>query len=365
MTDKPTSLKDYWYPKEHGEQHPIVTQLKQNVTRPSLSTKIIETLPTLLLSLALVIILILIKSNFIRCCIIGTLITISLLQYLSKLFNKVYILDFSICELPEEFEVPRVHALGTLEKSLDEDSVSFVDRITQRSGLGDHCYFPKVNKMENPPKRNTNLSREETYTVMYDCCDKVFEKTGISPKDIDCVITNCSIFCPTPSMSAMVMNHYKMRQNCENYSLGGMGCSAGLIAVNCAKNFLQTHRNSTVLIFSTENITSTNYFGKDKSRLLTYTLFRTGGAAIILTNKLSLRSKCKYEMTHLVRMNRSLDDEAFNVIHHSEDNEGELGVFLGRNLVDEVSKTIAQNLDILLPQVLPLKEKLKMYKNTT
>jgi predicted naringenin-chalcone synthase len=41
------------------------------------------------------------------------------------------------------------------------------------------------------------------------------------------VITNSSLFNPTPSLSATIMNHFKMPHTTLNYNLGGMGCSAG------------------------------------------------------------------------------------------------------------------------------------------
>lgn len=56
---------------------------------------------------------------------------------------------------------------------------------------------------------------------------------------IDILIVNCSIFCPTPSLSAMVINHFKMRSNIVSYNLGGMGCSAGLLSISLAQELLQ------------------------------------------------------------------------------------------------------------------------------
>jgi len=52
-------------------------------------------------------------------------------------------------------------------------------------------------------------------------------------------VVNCSLFNPTPSLSAMIVNHFKMRSNTITYNLGGMGCSAGVIAVGLARELLQ------------------------------------------------------------------------------------------------------------------------------
>ena len=37
----------------------------------------------------------------------------------------------------------------------------------------------------------------------------------------------------------MIVNHFKMKSNIITYNLSGMGCSAGVIAVNLAKELLQ------------------------------------------------------------------------------------------------------------------------------
>lgn len=58
---------------------------------------------------------------------------------------------------------------------------------------------------------------------------------------IDILVVNCSLFNPTPSLSAMIIHHFKMRSNIVSYNLAGMGCSAGVIAINLAKEQLQVH----------------------------------------------------------------------------------------------------------------------------
>lgn len=107
-------------------------------------------------------------------------------------------------------------------------------------------------------------------------------------------MTNCSLFCPTPSLAAMIINHFKMRSNVEAFNLGeaaagwrqavqvlgahaaacamplllpslerhvdhstishrsrcsaastcagGMGCSAGILAVDLAQKLLRVSR---------------------------------------------------------------------------------------------------------------------------
>ena len=63
---------------------------------------------------------------------------------------------------------------------------------------------------------------------------------------VDILVVNCSLFNPTPSLSAMIINHFKMRSNIVSYNLAGMGCSAGVIAVNLAKELLQAGLHASV-----------------------------------------------------------------------------------------------------------------------
>ena len=56
---------------------------------------------------------------------------------------------------------------------------------------------------------------------------------------VDILIVNCSLFNPTPSLSAMIVNHFKMKSSVVSYNLSGMGCSAGVISISLAKELLQ------------------------------------------------------------------------------------------------------------------------------
>lgn len=56
---------------------------------------------------------------------------------------------------------------------------------------------------------------------------------------MDILINVCSCFSPTPSLASMIINHFKMRTDILSHNLAGMGCSAGVIAVDVAKHFLE------------------------------------------------------------------------------------------------------------------------------
>ncbi len=62
---------------------------------------------------------------------------------------------------------------------------------------------------------------------------------GMYSVQVDILIVNCSLFNPTPSLSAMIVNHFKMKSSVVSYNLSGMGCSAGVISISLAKELLQ------------------------------------------------------------------------------------------------------------------------------
>lgn len=76
-----------------------------------------------------------------------------------------------------------------------------------------------------PPAFDLVHARREFEVTCFSAVQELLNKTGVPPRQVGCVIVNSSLFNPTPSLSAAVMNHFKMSSSCMNYSLGGMGCS--------------------------------------------------------------------------------------------------------------------------------------------
>lgn len=109
-----------------------------------------------------------------------------------------------------------------------------------------------------------------------------------------------------------------------------MGCSAGIVSVDLAKDLLQVHPNSYALIVSMENITLNWYHGNDRSKLVPNCLFRVGGAAVLLSNKSSHRRVSKYRLVHSVRTNKASDDKCFSCVTQEEDTTGKVGVTLSK-----------------------------------
>ncbi|KAK4416503.1 3-ketoacyl-CoA synthase 6 [Sesamum alatum] len=168
-----------------------------------------------------------------------------------------------------------------------------------------------------------------------------------------------SLFSPTPPLSAMVVNKYKLRSNIKSFNLSGMGCSAGLISVDLARDLLQVHPNSYALIISTEVLTSPNYYkGSERAMLLPNCLFRMGGAAILLSNKWRESARAKYKLVNVVRTHKGADDKAYRCVYEQEDKEGKVGINLSKDLMVIAGEALKSNITSIGPLVLPASEQL-------
>ncbi|CAE5984351.1 unnamed protein product [Arabidopsis arenosa] len=201
-------------------------------------------------------------------------------------------------------------------------------------------------------------AREETEQVIFDAIDNLLANTKVNTRDIGIIIVNSSMFNPTASLSAMVVNKYKLRSNIKSFNLGGMGCSAGVIAIDLAKDLLQVHKNTYALVVSTENLSRSMYIGNNRSMVVSNCLFRVGGAAILLSNKSGDRRRSKYKLLHTVRTHTGADDKSFRCVQQEDDETGKTGVSLSKDLTTVASKAITKNIATLGPLVLPLSEKI-------
>ncbi|XP_021897163.1 3-ketoacyl-CoA synthase 2-like [Carica papaya] len=273
--------------------------------------------------------------------------------------RKVYLVNFA-CYKPDQSQICSKELFMKLSKEarcFTEENISFQKKILERSGFGQKTYGPIALMQENPTQCMA-ASRKETETVMFGAIDELLEKTGIKARDIAILVVNSSLFNPTPSLSAAIVNRYKLRGNILSYNLGGMGCSAGLISIDLAKQLLQVNPNSYALVVSTENITRNWYFGNYRPMLVTNCLFRVGGAAILLSNKSSDRRRSKYQLIHTLRTHKGADDRSYKCVFQEEDENQNVGVSLSKDLMAVAGEALKTNITTLGPLVLPMSEQL-------
>ena len=243
--------------------------------------------------------------------------------------RSVYMLDFATFEPPDDWKITHDELIQVVrnvakhraergESANTEADIEFQAKVLDNSGTGQATAWPpaivRCLNEGTVPKLCMEETREEAETIICQCLEALFEKTGVQPKEIDFLVINCSLFSPTPSLCAMACNKFRMRSNLRTYNLSGMGCSASLLSVDLASELLRSNPNSIAVVVSTELISQALYHGHQKGMLLQNTLFRCGGAAVMLTNKASRIHQARYRLRHLVRT-QCTDDESYAAVY--------------------------------------------------
>ena len=160
----------------------------------------------------------------------------------------------------------------------------------------------------------------------------------------------------------MVVNHFKMRKDVDTYHLGGMGCSSGVSAPGLAAKLLQAMpRGCCALVINHENITTQLYPGTIKNFLVTNVIFRLGGAACLISNKSSDRSRAKYVLDHCIRTHTGADEKSFGCMSVKLDQCNVPGVYLPEPSILKAvtADAVEANVHRLAPLIMPFKEKLR------
>ncbi|XP_062215461.1 3-ketoacyl-CoA synthase 12-like [Phragmites australis] len=272
--------------------------------------------------------------------------------------SRCYLLDY-VCHKPcDERKVTTEMAGNLIErnKRLGLPDYRFLLRVIVRSGIGEETYCPRniLEQREDSPTHQDALNEMDAF--FGEAISELFAKSGFGPQDVDVLVVNVCMFSPAPSLASRIVRRYGMREDVAAYNLTGMGCSAGLIAVDLARNALRTRTRALALVVSSESIAPNWYSGTDKSMMLANCLFRCGGSAVLLTNDPALRGRAKMELRCLVRANIAANDDAHACALQREDTEGRVGISLSKALPKAAVRAFAVNLKRLAPRILPVAE---------
>ncbi|XP_060210565.1 3-ketoacyl-CoA synthase 5-like [Lycium barbarum] len=281
------------------------------------------------------------------------------LAYISKT-SPVYVVDFTCFKPPNYLRAPFSTYIEHATKLdfFDDKSVSFISKILQLSGLGDQTYFPP-GLFYIPPRSGQKDAINEVHMVLFAVFEDLLSKTNISPEDIDILIVNCSGFCPSPSLSSIIVNKYALKEGVKSYTISGMGCSANSLAIDMARNIMKTHKNFNAVILSTEILSTGWYPGRERAFMILNCIFRMGGAAVLLSNKKEAKRDAKYKLLWTLRTQGAFDDKRYYSAYRDEDSSGITGVRLNGDVLQVAGDTLRSHIPVLGVRFLPLIEKLR------
>jgi len=152
----------------------------------------------------------------------------------------VYLVDLSGYKPGPAHEATRAQSIRhfAVAGRFTDESIAFQTRMLERAGVGEATHFP-ASLLTVPVDMSLRAAREESEAVVFGAVDDLLARTGARARDIGVVIVNSSLFSPTPSFTALVVNRYGLRHDVVTHNLSGMGCSAGIIAIDLAKHLLQ------------------------------------------------------------------------------------------------------------------------------
>src|SRR6266851_4357949 len=150
--------------------------------------------------------------------------------------------------------------------------------------------------------------------------EECLQRAGMTPQDIDMIITvSCTGFM-IPSLDAHLINLMGFRSDVRRMPFTELGCAAGAMALGRASDYLQSRADGNVLIIAVE-LPSLTFQRKDISQanLISSILFGDGAAAVLVTGKESQGPKIMVSETYtfpdsLGAMGFDLRDSGFHIL---------------------------------------------------
>ncbi|KAI8523897.1 hypothetical protein RHMOL_Rhmol13G0107600 [Rhododendron molle] len=269
-----------------------------------------------------------------------------------------YILDYQ-CYKPTDDRKLSTQFSGEVIKrntNLGLNEYKFLLKAIVSSGIGEQTYAPRMvfdGRETDPTLEDGVVEMEEFFD---DSIPKVLSRSRISPREIDVLVVNVSMLAIVPSLAARIINRYKMRDDVKVYNLTGMGCSASLISINIVQNIFKCRKDVHALVVTSESLSPNWYAGNDRSMILANCLFRTGGCAILLTNKVALKHRAMFKLKCLVRTHHGAKEDSFNCCIQKEDESGRVGFHLDKTLPKAATRAFVENLKVISPKILPARE---------
>ncbi|CAB4267785.1 unnamed protein product [Prunus armeniaca] len=121
----------------------------------------------------------------------------------------IYPINFTCYRPPDILRVTKLNYIEHIktDKLAEEESISFQAKVLERSGIGVESCIP-VSLHEIPVDTSLGATTKKTEMVLFTVVNDLLSKHKINPKSIDILVSNCSLFCPMPSITSVILNKF-------------------------------------------------------------------------------------------------------------------------------------------------------------
>lgn len=131
-------------------------------------------------------------------------------------------------------------------------------------------------------RNNTFL--EHATALLAEAAASAIEQAGLSPGEIDSIVTVCTTGVATPSLEARLMQRIAFRADVERTPVFGLGCAGGVLGLARAAQLARGKPASRVLLLVVELCGLTfRHHDRSKSNLVATALFGDGAAAAVIS----------------------------------------------------------------------------------
>ena len=144
-----------------------------------------------------------------------------------------------------------------------------------------------------------DVADEEAEVIAGRSLQELFERSGVNPARVDvllCVSTQATL------LQRAVIGKFGFREDLEVLTLGGMGCSGGVMSTDFANKYLSQRKTPTTMAaICHETITRGFYTGLSRASMVTNALFRANACAMMFSTDPSLKVQAKFKLEYSTR----------------------------------------------------------------
>lgn len=198
----------------------------------------------------------------------------------------------------EQISYPRIIAVGTAnppDAYSQEDLIDYyqetnpkIVRLFRNSHIKQRYLYLPERKNGKPPKESNQQLLDKHIQGAMDIGSKAIEeclsRANLAIKDIDylCCVSSTGFLCP--GISAKLIKAMGFRPNCQRVDILGMGCNAGMNALQPVTNFAKANPNKNALLLCVEVCSAAYVNNGTLGTAVVNSLFGDGAAALLVRN---------------------------------------------------------------------------------